>query len=113
MDVVGVDGTRGGWVAVRLTDGKFAGGRLFSAFCVLMRDFPEAAVLAVDIPIGLPPRGRRRADEEARRVLEFRRNSVFFVPPRSVLESPTFQQAILMARSLDSSVSQQIYALRD
>ncbi len=112
MEVVGVDGTRGGWVAVRLTDGKFVGARFFQMIRDLTQAFPQTACTAVDIPIGLPSEGRRRADEEARRVLGSRRNSVFFVPPRSVLDAPTFPEAARIARSLGSFVSQQSYALR-
>lgn len=111
MDVVGIDGTRGGWVAVCLAGGEFAEARVHSEFTVLIQAFPRAAVITVDIPIGLPLSGRRSADQEARRVLGARINSVFFVPPRSVLEAPTFAEAVRIARSLDSSVSQQSYAL--
>lgn len=112
MEVVGVDGTRGGWIAARLIDGKFVAARFFPEFGELLQAFPQAPAIAVDIPIGLPTTGRRRADQEAKRVLESLRNSVFFVPPRSVLEAPTFQEAYRIARSLASSVSQQIYGLR-
>lgn len=109
---VGVDGTRGGWIAVRLAEGRFAEADFFPDFADVLKAFPEASVIAVDIPIGLPPRGRRQADQKAKDALKARRNSVFFVPPRPALEAPTFQEAIRIARSLGGSISQQIYALR-
>jgi len=112
MEVVGVDGTRDGWVAVSLTDGRFAQARLFPNFHEALKAFPQAAVIAIDIPIGLPARGHRSADAEARRVLGPRRNSIFFVPPSPALEAPTFEEAVKIARHLDSAVSQQSYALR-
>ena len=97
-----MDGTRGGWIAVRLTDGRFVEARFFPEFGGLLQVFPKAAAIAVDIPIGLPARGRRRADHEAKRVLESLRNSVFFVPPRPALEGPTFEEAARIAkRKLD------------
>ena len=112
MEVVGADGTKGGWIAVRLTNGRFEEARFFPEFDALLRAFPMATAITVDIPIGLPVRGRRRADLEAKRVLESLRNSVFFVPPRPALEAPTFEEAVRIARSLGSSMSQQIYSLR-
>jgi predicted RNase H-like nuclease len=60
MDVVGVDGARGGWVAVRLTDGRFAEALFFEKFSNLAQAYSQAIVIAVDIPIGLPDRGRCR-----------------------------------------------------
>jgi len=112
VEVVGVDGTRRGWLAIRRVGAAFAEARSFSEFRGTLQAFPDAAVIAVDIPKGLPERGRRRADEEARRVLGPRGISVFFVPPASVLQATTFGEATRIARDLGSSVSQQVYAFR-
>jgi len=112
MDVVGVDGSRGGWVAVRLADGGFAEARFFDKFSDLAQAYSQATVIAVDIPIGLPDRNRRAADERAREVLGGRRNSVFFTPPRRSLEARDFDEAVKVARSLGATISQQSYALR-
>lgn len=112
MEVIGVDGYRRGWVAVRFVEAKMAGGQTFPQFSALLRTFEEARVIAVDIPVGLPENGQRPADVTARKVLGPRLNSVFFAPPRRVLEAPTFQTAVEAARSLGASVSQQMYALR-
>lgn len=113
VEVVGVDGTRGGWIAVHLAGDRYAEARFFPGFQGVLQEFPRAAVIAVDIPIGLPARGRRRADEAARSILGPLRNSVFFVPPRPALGALTFEEAVETARSLDSSVSLQVYALRN
>ena len=112
MNVAGVDGTRTGWVAVSLTDGKFADARLFPSFEEVLETLSGVDMIAADIPIGLPITGQRRADQEARRILGPRRNSVFFVPPARVLEAQTFKDAVIVARGLGSFVSQQIYGLR-
>ena len=112
VEVVGADGTKGGWIAVRLTDGRYEEARFFPEFDALLRAFSTATAITVDIPIGLPVRGRRQADLEAKSVLESLRNSVFFVPPRPALEAPTFEEAVRIARSLGSSMSLQIYGLR-
>ncbi len=63
----------------------------------------QADVVAVDIPIGLPAGAARRlADVEARPLLGAQRSSVFFVPPRVVLEagSPAGGHAAVPRRRL-------------
>jgi predicted RNase H-like nuclease len=112
LDVLGVDGTRRGWLTIRLSGGTFSGARSFEKFGDLIRAFPTAAVIGVDIPIGLPARGRRKADELARKKIRPLHNSVFFAPPRPALEAEHFAEAVEIARSLDSSLSQQAFALR-
>lgn len=109
MLTLGVDAARGGWIAVALEDGRFADAVLERRFPALLERFPEAAVVGVDVPIGLPAAGeRRRADLEARKVVGARRSSVFFTPSRAALEAPTYGQA----RVLAPSTSAQAWALR-
>jgi predicted RNase H-like nuclease len=59
----------------------------------LTETLPDAAILGNDIPIGLPESGRREADLAARPRLGARRNSVFFTPPRAVIEVATHAEA--------------------
>jgi predicted RNase H-like nuclease len=74
---------------------------------------PDAGVVGVDIPIGFPTQGRRQADVAARELLGRRRSSVFLVPPRAVIEAPTYEEARETAlRVWDQGVSAQSYALR-
>jgi predicted RNase H-like nuclease len=107
--VAGVDGYRGGWVAVLLE------GSASSA--VTARDFADiaaldVAVIAVDVPIGIPETARA-ADVEARKVVGPRASSVFTTPPRAALEAPTFAEAVAKAREATrKGISQQAYALR-
>jgi predicted RNase H-like nuclease len=83
--VLGVDGSRGGWVAVALERGRFATARFATRFVDLVDD--EAAVIGVDIPLGSNG-AVRAADRAARRLLGRRGASVFDAPPRDVLDAP-------------------------
>jgi len=75
----------------------------------MLERFPDAAVIGVDVPIGLPrPGSRRRADEEARRVAGPRRSSVFLTPSRQALEALTYTEA----RAVAPGTSAQGWALR-
>jgi predicted RNase H-like nuclease len=106
---LGVDAARGGWIAVALEGGRFAQAVLERRFPALLERFPEALVVGVDVPIGLPAAGdRRRADLEARKVVGARRSSVFFTPSRAALEAPTYGEA----RAIAPSTSAQAWALR-
>jgi predicted RNase H-like nuclease len=74
-----------------------------------------ADALAVDIPIGLPSgAARRAADAEARALLGPQRSSVFFVPPRVVLEAASQPEATLLSRAAGSvGVSIQTFHILD
>jgi predicted RNase H-like nuclease len=106
---LGVDAARGGWMAVALEDGAFADAVLERRFPVLLERFADAAVIGVDVPIGLPAVGtRRRADVEARKIAGARRSSVFFTPSRAAVEAATYGAA----RDVEPSTSAQGWALR-
>lgn len=108
IEVVGADGYPRGWVAVILHDGVVADVRLSDTVERLCRDFPNAAAIGVDIPIGLPTSGSRAADLSARRFVGARRQSVFPTPPLAALEASSYAEA----RALHPSLTQQSYALR-
>lgn len=101
MAVLGVDGCPGGWVAARVDDDD--GPQWHTGdFASLLR--LDADVVGVDIPIGLPPDGRRRAaDAEARDALGSQRSSVFFTPPRVVLEAVDQPDATRLSRAAGST----------
>lgn len=82
---LGVDGCRGGWVAVALEDGRFAAARFAARFGDLVDD--PATVIGVDIPLGSNG-APRAADRGARRLLGRRGASVFDAPPHDVLRAP-------------------------
>jgi predicted RNase H-like nuclease len=99
-EVAGVDAFRGGWVAVVLRDGAFAGAVAGRRFREVLAAMPAGAVVAVDIPIGLLERGWRRADAEAQRFLGRRAASVFRTPPRAVVEAGTPAEAHELCQAL-------------
>ena len=107
MAVLGVDGCPGGWVAARVDEAGLTWHT--GDFAALLR--LDATVVAVDIPIGLPPDGRRRAaDLEAREALGPQRSSVFFAPPRVVLEAVDQPDATRLSRGAGSTgVSIQLF----
>ena len=104
--VVGVDGCRGGWVAVALPGPEVV-------VCKTLRNvleaFPGAACVAVDMPIGLPAGpGGRASDREAKRRLGWASARVFPAPTSASLEKATYAAA----RLVQPSLSAQSYALR-
>jgi predicted RNase H-like nuclease len=106
---LGADAARGGWVAIALEDGQFADSAFERRFPALLERFPDAVVIGVDVPIGLPEVGsRRRADLAARSVVGARRSSVFLTPPRAAVEAATYTQA----RAVAPGTSAQGWALR-
>ena len=109
--VLGVDGCPGGWVGA-LVQGRSLSWHAgdFAAMLAL-----EADVVAVDIPIGLPAGAERRAaDVEAEALLGPQRSSVFFVPPRVVLEAASQPEATLLSRAAGSvGVSIQTWHILD
>jgi predicted RNase H-like nuclease len=81
--LIGIDGYPGGWV-----------GAVWSGSTVTWRTAPigafdtlcdEAAVICVDIPVGLADHGWRSCDLRARELLGAARSRVFMTPPRDVI----------------------------
>ena len=111
---VGVDGTRGRWIAVAVAeDGAFASAALVDSLSEVLAAFPGARAYGVDVPIGLPETGSRAADLAAKMLLGPRRASVFPVPPLEVLQQTTYAAARTKSVELTGkSLSAQSYALR-
>ena len=95
MFVVGVDGCRGGWLAVKLiVDGAWE-VKVFASFSQLWSAYEDASLILVDIPIGLLDDAHGRpCDWIARKVLGPRYRSVFPVPCRPAIYAPTYDEAI-------------------
>jgi predicted RNase H-like nuclease len=83
--VAGIDGTKGGWVAIVLEDGRFAGDLLITPIESSFRELRGVDVLAIDVPIGFGPGA---ADIEARKFLSGAASTVFTTPSRELLERP-------------------------
>jgi len=95
--VLGVDGCVGGWIVVELTDDRVSGCRFAASFAEIASD--AATVIGVDIPLGHPMSGPRRADAAAKLALGARRNSVFHAPTPTALDQPTHAGASAAQRS--------------
>ena len=109
---VGVDACKTGWIAVVVDDTGVLAAHYLPAITSLTETVPDASVVAIDIPIGLPESGRREADLAARARLGARRNSVFFTPPRAAMEAATHAEATAASVRLTGfGVSQQSFAL--
>lgn len=112
--VLGLDGWRRGWVAVTLEDGAFAAATTHATVADALGAIGDTQAIAVDIPIGLPVTGSRRADIAARARLGVRRSSVFDAPPRDVIEAEPYAAANRLSKErYGRGLSRQSYALRD
>jgi predicted RNase H-like nuclease len=110
MIVAGVDGCPRGWVAVLVDDAGFVDARVFPDAARLVAGLPEPQAICVDMPIGLPARGARRADEHARALVG---SSLFMMFPRDVLLADTHAEAVERAREqVGKGISLQAYRLR-
>lgn len=117
--VAGVDGCKAGWIAVFLpVEGPGTPEVVVAPrFAELLDDPRLPAILAVDMPIGLPdhigPNGR--GPEKAVRLnLGKRKSSVFSVPSRGAVAANEYREACRVAASTSSAskmVSKQAFAL--
>jgi predicted RNase H-like nuclease len=120
MRLIGVDGCRSGWVVAEsdqsLSSPEFGIASSFADLLAALRGV--RALIAIDIPIGLPsgtPRdtGIRRVDSAARDFLGGRRRaSVFSAPCRPTLAAQGYREACDLearARGRGKGLSQQAY----
>jgi len=111
-DVAGIDGCKGGWLALIL--GAAADVR-HVAVAPSWRDLDLSgcAMLAVDMPVGLSDSGPRACDIAARRHLpKGRKSSVFAPPRRAMLACRTWAEANALGRARDGSgISHQAWNL--
>lgn len=110
----GADITKGRWIVVVLEDGRFQRAFVENTIANVLNVVEDFAVLAVDIPIGLP-RGRRhrQCDVEAKALLKPNSSSVFFAPPHRVLIEPIYERANLLSKTeYRRGISRQAYGLR-
>jgi predicted RNase H-like nuclease len=112
--VLGVDSCPSGWVGICLGDdgpAAFFGRSLAEVVAVAEAGGPLACV-AVDIPLGLPDRGRRQADVEVRALLSPRGSCVFDALTRASYEQVTHAEANALQRAqTGKGLSQQAYRL--
>lgn len=88
VTVAGVDGCKAGWLAVILSPGISPAVAVFRRFIDLVASLPMEAIIAVDMPIGLPEfggKGGRGPEMEVRSFLGERQSSVFSIPSRAAV----------------------------
>jgi predicted RNase H-like nuclease len=109
--VAGIDIARGAWLIVYLEDGRFDEAEVVERLAATVID---AAVIAIDIPLGLPQSSiGRPAEVEARRRLGPRRSSVFSSLPAELYAADYTEEARQDARTrYGSSYSKQAWNLR-
>lgn len=114
--VAGADVCRGGWALATLgVDGDATPAiRLVERFDEVVEEVEsgELDAVAVDIPIGLPERGPRACDVEARKLVGPRRSSVYPAPIRPLLGARTHAEATARRREIEGrGVSVQTFGL--
>ena len=113
--VLGVDACKAGWIGVVLT-----GERTSAHVAGQIDDLVAAAaaggpieVVAIDMPIGLPDAGRRRADVLARAAVGELWASVFLAPVRAAMEAEDHPSAAAISRDrAGEGISVQAFGLR-
>lgn len=111
--VLGVDACPRGWVGVELRDGQFAAAHVDPRLDRLIRRVPQAAVIAVDMPLGLVDAGEREADRAAKRLLGRRSSSLFVIPPRPVFDELSHPSASARCRAITGKgLSIQVWGLK-
>lgn len=116
VSLAGVDGCPGGWFAafVRPSGGD-AVLSMFPRFSDVLAATQRPAIVAVDIPIGLPERagsGGRKAENLVRPLLGQRQSSVFSVPSRMAIATNDYRAACAVALATSDpprKVSKQLF----
>jgi len=103
MKIVGVDGCRGRWLAVAMdNDTSSIAASIHATPDALLQDYPDAAAIALDMPIGLTCKDPRECDIAARRLLGWpRSSSVFPAPIRPALSALSREEADRITREQD------------
>ncbi len=113
--LAGVDGFSKQWLSVLApSDCGILRVEPFKSLTQLLESYPDLKVAAVDTPIGLPDEHirRRKCDEEAKVCLGPRRSSIFYAPPRFLLEARSQQEASDLSGSKGSGgISAQAYGI--
>ena len=112
--ICGVDGCKGGWVCIAedIDTGRVSWRQYENATGVLYQQ-PTPLVIAIDIPIGLPEKGSRNCDLEARQLLgRPRACSIFPAPIRPVLAATSYAEACQIGYAIEKrKLSQQSWAI--
>lgn len=113
--VLGVDACRAGWIGIALTGQNcraYVADTIDELVAKADTDGP-LAVVAIDMPIGLPDRGHRQADVLAKKAIGILRSSVFMTPTRDAMDAPDHRTASARNRALTGEgISIQAFSLK-
>jgi predicted RNase H-like nuclease len=114
--LAGADGCPGGWIAAFIRpDSPELRIRIAARFADIMEAPETPAIVAIDIPIGLPERaghGGRAAENAIRPLLGGRQSSVFSVPARAAIYATDYREACRLALAISDpprKVSKQLF----
>jgi len=93
--ICGADGCKGGWVVVEENlDAREISWRVVPTLRDLATGKSPPQIITLDVPIGLPDKGSRACDLEARKLLgPGRASSVFPAPIRPILQASSHAEA--------------------
>ena len=111
MQILGIDGCRGGWIGIR-----YSLEALDWSFSAVLEDLfssPMPTQAFIDMPIGLSSQGPRQCDRAARQMLGRKfSSSVFPTPARLALNGKDYPEANALNRQQSGSgLSKQSYYL--
>jgi predicted RNase H-like nuclease len=114
--LAGADGCKGGWVVIfTRPHGHEVRVRVAAHFAEILAAPEAPAIVAVDMPIGLPERsgyGGRAAENAVRSLLGERQSAVFSVPSRAAIYAPDYGAACDVALATSDpprKVSKQLF----
>jgi predicted RNase H-like nuclease len=116
--LAGADGCKAGWIVALLPpDESNPVIRVFDCFNDVVAAPEQPAIIAIDMPIGLPERigpGGRGPEHAVRALLDRRRPSVFSVPSRRAVYAKDYADACRLASETSNpprKVSRQFFGL--
>jgi predicted RNase H-like nuclease len=116
--LAGVDGCRTGWVVAFIRpSGDAIRIRIEPSFAAVLGAAERPAIVAVDMPIGLPPRigpGGRGPENAVRPLLGQRQSSVFAVPSRAAVYAVDYRESCRIASETSDpprKVSKQLFMI--
>ena len=109
---VGVDGCKGGWIAVAISDEGFE-VNIFKNINDICNKYNKANYIIIDMPIGIPEGTHQiRPDSVLRNNLRGKASSVFNTPCRQALYAVNYPQAVEEnLKYMNKSLSKQSYAI--
>jgi predicted RNase H-like nuclease len=114
--LAGVDGCPGGWIAAFVhPEGEAFAVQTYERFAEIIDSDFRPALIAVDMPIGLPEmagHGGRAAENAVRPLLGARQSSVFSVPSRAAIMETDYAKACATALATSDpprKVSKQLF----